>query len=47
MTQWTHNFTSHRGESRRRSLCASNRMPRVYTLGLSKDSVIAPARPPG
>jgi hypothetical protein len=47
MTQWTHNFTSHRGEHRGRSLCASVNMPRAYALGLSKDSVIAPARPPG
>ena len=47
MTQWTPNFDSHRGENRRGLRCASSGMPRAYTLGLSKDSVIAPARPPG
>ena len=49
MTQWTHNFNSHRGEYRRAVRCASTGRLRASTLGLSKDnaSVIAPSRPPG
>ena len=48
MTQWTHNFDSHPGQSGRRLRCPSIALPGFRALGMSKDgSVNAPKGPPG